>query len=69
MVNCRPLTTALASETFEVVDVVLCLHDHLKRRDEFRAGRAVASRAEQPTYMHQLQLPLSTTNGDLRAFN
>ena len=48
----RPLIAALAGEALEMVDVVSCLHDHLEGRNQFRAGRAVTGRAEQPAYVY-----------------
>jgi len=43
----RPVTTLLAGETFEVVDVAFRFHDHLERRNHLGAGRTVPGRTEQ----------------------
>jgi len=60
------LITALARKTLEMVDVVSRFHDHLERRNEFRAGGAVPGRAEQSANMHAPQSPFSTIVADRR---
>lgn len=48
MIKYIPMIALLASEALEVVHIAARAHHHLKRRDHFIAGRAVASVAEQP---------------------
>jgi len=40
------MITKLARKTFQMVNIMFCSHDHLKRRDDLAAGRTVSRISE-----------------------